>query len=160
MQEQYLFLPKGKPLNAIYFWLIPTAIVGLNFFVTGFSVENILVGTGVFFIFSIEIFQYRKTNSITISIGDKYLLYDYNNCWGQKCVKRIEIASATISFRYSLLNLTYRIYSKLKLGWRIKLYEGNYFRNRISIKQDDELGYNKDQLTEMYALIQECKKAT
>jgi len=156
--NKFIFFPKGKPTSVIFFWLIPAILFVLMLIKYGFALENIIAGMFLIGIFVPEILLYKKNINLTISTDDYVLEYCYNNCWGQKCSIFIDLSSARISYKYRLLNLNYRLFGRIKLGWRIWLSNGGMFNNRIIIKQDEEIGYTKTQLDEIATLINQCKE--
>jgi hypothetical protein len=155
MSDSQTFLPNGKPISVLYHWLIPSLIVVLIFVKFGLDFNNIIAAIILFWIYSLDILLYKKAISITISTKENLLLYNYRNCWGQIRLVEVDLSNVTVSFKYRLVNLNYRIFSKLRFRWRILLYNGSYFHNRAVIKEDDELGYTKDQLDQMITLIKQ-----
>src|SRR6185312_10874722 len=111
------------------------------------------------FFFIDIILPYKKPSKIIISQGQNTLVFDYINCFGQIQSRTIDVKTATVSFKYRLVNLNYRLLGKYKLSKRLLLYEGSYFKNRIVIKQDDEIGYTKETLEQMLNLINDCRRS-
>jgi len=155
MSERQIFKPNGKPTSVLFFWLIPILLSCVILIKYGFDLYNIIGMIFIFMLFSLEILFYK--NTISITVDNNLLIVDYTNCWRQKKQNVINLKVSSISFKYRLLNLTYRIFGKLKFGWRILIYEGNYFHNRIIIKEDDKIGFNKSQLEQIYKLVIENK---
>lgn len=158
MPESQTFLPNGKPLSIIYFWLIPFGLAALILIIEGVSIVNIITVILVIGIYSLDILPYKKPVSITISTIDKILQYRYRNCWNQNRLLTVDLNTASISLKHRLVNLNYRLFGKIKFRWRLLLYKDNYFHNRVVIKQDDEVGYSKEQIDHMFNLINQCKK--
>jgi hypothetical protein len=158
MPDSQTFLPNGKPLNIIYFWLVPSVLATLALIKEGISIINFIVVIFVFGILSLDILLYEKPISITISTIDKILQYRYRNCWNQNRLVTVDLNTATANFKHRLLNLNYRLFGKIKFGRRILLYNHNYFSNKVVIKQDDELGYSEIQLDQMFNLIKQRKE--
>jgi len=157
LPNSIVFLPNGKPLNVIFFWLIPITLFIVCLWQNGVSIPNATLAILLCGMFSLDTFFYKKTISIVISVEENILDYRYYNCWGQQRLVAMDLTKATVSYKYRLVNLNYRLFAKLKLRWRILLYKDSYLFNRIIIKQDDEIGYNKNQLDQIFLLISQCK---
>jgi hypothetical protein len=158
MLESQTFPPTGKTISIIYFWLLPCAIDALFLIKEGISIENIIAAMLVFGFFAIDvILPYKKPFNVIVSPAENTLVFDYVNCFGQIRSRTIDLKTATVSFKYRLINLNYRLPGKFKFSWRLLLYKGSYFKNRIVIRQDDEIGYSKDILQQMFNLINECR---
>jgi hypothetical protein len=155
MLESRTFPTTGKTISVIFFWLLPCVLDALFLIKEGISVENIIAAFLIFGICAVDILPYKKPVKVIISPGENLLVYNYNNCFGQIRSRTINLKKAMVSFKYRLVNLNYR--HKLKFSWRLLIYEGNYFKNRIVIRQDDAIGYSKDTLQQMFNLINECR---
>jgi|GEM_PF-3899265 len=160
MLESQTFLPTGKTVSVIYFWLLCGSADVLFLIKEGPSVENIILAVLIFGFFFIDIIlPYKKPSKIIISPGQNTLVFDYINCFGQIQSRTIDVKTATVSFKYRLVNLNYRLLGKYKVSKRLLLYEGSYFKNRIVIKQDDEIGYTRETLEQMLNLINDCRRS-
>lgn len=157
MSDEQTYLPNGKPVGIIFFWFVPFILAALLLIKEGISTENVIAAVFVIGIISLDIFPYQKPVSITISVNEKILQYRYCNCWNQIRLLTVDLSKTTTSFKYRLVTLNYRLLGRLKFRWRLLIYKGNYFHNRIIIKQDDEVGYSKAQLEDMFSLITQCK---
>jgi hypothetical protein len=146
-----VFIPNGKPINVIFFWLLPVVLITLFLLKDGFSLSNFIASVLIFSLLSLEILFYKKIISVIIIKEENTLQYRYYNCWGQKRLVTINLNNAHISYKHTLVNLNYRLFAKLKFRWRILLYEGSYFSNKVIIKEDNEIEYNKQQLDEIFS---------
>ena len=155
--ESKTFLPLGKPGNLIFIWLLPVVLAILCFLKIELTIANVFIVFVLFSLYSFENLLYKRPISVTISVQDKMLIYYYCNCWGNKKTVTVNLSSAAISYKFTLLWLTYRVYGKLSLGFRLALYNDNYFHNRVVIKEDDKSGYSKMQLEQMSELINTFK---
>jgi hypothetical protein len=156
LSNKVTFFPKGKPTSVVFFWLVPTILFVLMLIKFGDALKNIVAGIFLVGLLTPEILLYKKNISITVSTDDCVLECCYYNCWGQKRSVFIDLNATTISYKYWLLNLNYRLIGKIKLGWRIKLSNVGMFSNKVVIKQDEEIGYTKTQLDEIATLINQC----
>jgi hypothetical protein len=100
-------------------------------------------------IFILVAFLVKKPVSITISTADKTLLYSYKDFLGKEHEITVDLSNAGGGYKYEL-------FSKVSSGWRLLIYNGNYFHNRVSIEQR-EGGFSKEQLDEIVELIHECR---
>ena len=98
----------------------------------------------------ISMLMSKQPVSVGISIQHKTLQYTYQNCWGSN-------RTITIDLIYAGGYYEFEQFSRNTSGWHLLLYSGNYFHNRVSIKQKERGGFTKKQLDQMVALVHECR---
>ncbi len=158
MSEHIIFIPIHR--NATLFDTIMTWIVVAVFAVCVFIyliVSNSNNSTTIVFVFAF-IFMLialldRRPVSITLSSVDKTLEYCYKNCWGEEKKITLDLTKSGGHYKFEILG-------KTSSGWRLLLYEGNYFHKRLSIVAKDKGGFSKAQLDKIVAMIVLCKKSS
>lgn len=158
MSEPLVFIP--IPRNASLFDIIMTWIVvavfavGVFIYVVFSNSPDVTATVFVFaLIFLLIALLYRSPVSITMSIVDKTLKYCYKNCWGKEKEITLDLTKSGGHYKFEIL-------SKTSWGWRLLLYEGNYFHKKISVVAKDKGGFSKEQLDKIAAIIVLCKNGS
>ena len=155
MPNPQVFLPNSstKPQSSLFKKIFSYAFVALMIFI---SVMRTVSTNGGFIIlgataimFAVVALFVRRPVSITVSVEEHTLQYIYKNIIGSEKTITVDLSNAVGTYKYEL-------FSKVSSGWRLLLYNGNYFNNRVSIEQRAG-GFSKEQLDEIVALIHQCQ---
>jgi len=147
MSTPLIFVPADTRPTAIVNWLIAVTVGAIPLMLRGSNPDFQLFSACLFLAaLAVGVFTYKKPIQISISTQDKTLVYDYINCWGQA-------RSLTVDLTHPRGYYAYESFTRLTGGWHLVLYSSWNFYKRISIKQNDSLGFNKEQLDQIAALV-------
>ena len=131
-------------------WLIMAFLFGVLYLVLRFSgrePEIALLGIAI----TLGVAWYRKEPvSIIVSLQRRALIYCYRNGLGRKRVVMVDLTTAGGSYEY-------KDFGNTAYGWRLLLYNGHYFRNRINIMENEKSGFSKKQLDQIVTIIHQCR---
>lgn len=144
--QELVFKPNGKHINMASRWTIGAMLFVILYFVLRFAGrEPEIALLGVVIMLGIAWFR-KEPVSLTVLPAQKKLIYCYRNGLGQK--KRVYVDLQTAGGSYE-----YKDYNNTAYGWRLLLYNGNYFKNRVSIMENAKTGFDKKQLDEIVTLV-------
>jgi len=148
--DEQLFRPNGRHVNMISRWLIVAIIFGVLYFALRFSGrEPEIAIPGIFIMLCFAWFR-KEPVGIAVSVPQKKLAYCYRNGLGQKKIIQVDLRTAGGSYEY-------QSYSNTSYGWRLLLYNGHYFKNRVAVMQNEKNGFSKKQLDQIVTLIHQCR---
>ncbi len=154
MTETQVFLPTGTLLNASRKWILFLLLLPLFAVIIHLYAPELIFTVPVFAIITIiALLRTKQPVKVALSPRQKTLQYTYKNGWGRQRTVTVDLSTAGGHYEFEQI-------SRNTWGWHLLLYNGNYFRNRVSVQQRERGGFTKRQLDEMVAVVHQCRAGT
>lgn len=152
MEDPQVFLPTGILLTTSRKWILSLLLFPLLAVLMHLYMPELTFVVPVVAVITIvSILLSKQPLNVTISSRFKTLQYTYENCWGRNHTITVDLTCAAGHYEFEQ-------FDRNNFGWHLLLYNGNYFRNRVSLKQKERGGFTKKQLDEMVALVHQYKR--
>lgn len=155
MTDPQVFYPSGRLLTVSRLWILYLLLLPLLFVIAHrYAPELLPVAFIIALIALLGILITRQPLRIEVSVRLKTLQYVYRSSWGSIHTAKVDLSTAGGHYNFEVATRSTRP------GWRLVLYNGSLFRNRISVKQRERGGFTRKQLDEIVALVHQCKNSS
>jgi hypothetical protein len=151
MDDAQVFWPTGILLTTSRKWIFGLLLFAVLAAVVHIYAPEMLLAVPILAAAAfIYMLMSKQPVSVTISRRYRTLHYTYQNCWGNNRTVIVDLSNAGGYYEFEQ-------FGRNSWGWHLLLYNGSYFRNRVSIKQKENGGFTKKQLDQMVALVHELR---